>query len=103
MQLSHGPSAVLDDPNPVSVAEVVPVLARRAGLHDLATEHPSVPGQFRATTTTATIRAHLIAVPARVARSARPHVLPLPDRWPWQHAWAALHAAAAGPPATATT
>ena len=44
MQASHSVSAVFDDPNLVSVAGLVPALARRAGLHDLAAEHLSVPG-----------------------------------------------------------
>lgn len=48
MQLSHTPqacSAVFDDPNLVSSAGLVPVLAlaRSAGLHELADEHLSVP------------------------------------------------------------
>ena len=48
MQLSHtsrGTSAVFDDPNLVSAAGLVPVLAlaRSAGLHELADEHLSVP------------------------------------------------------------
>ena len=48
MQLSHTPqacSAVFDDPNLVSSAGLVPVLAlaRSAGLHALADEHLSVP------------------------------------------------------------
>jgi hypothetical protein len=45
---------------------------------------------FHARATTATIRAHLIAVPARMARPARRPVLHLPQRWPWQHAWQQL-------------
>src|SRR5450830_1398855 len=46
MQVSHSVSAVFDDPNLVSVAGLVPVLALapRAGLADLAAEHLSVPG-----------------------------------------------------------
>jgi hypothetical protein len=36
--------------------------------------------------TTATIRAQLINVPARLARSARRLVLHLPDSWPWERA-----------------
>ena len=44
MQASDSVSAVFDDPNLVSVAGLVLALARRAGLHDLATEHLSVPG-----------------------------------------------------------
>ncbi|WP_330351322.1 transposase [Streptomyces sp. NBC_00582] len=38
------------------------------------------------TTTTTTLRAHLVRVPARIARSARRITLHLPDNWPWQHA-----------------
>lgn len=49
-------------------------------------------GTFHARATTATIRAHLITVPARVARSARRLILHLPELWPWQPAWACLHA-----------
>src|SRR5665647_1596106 len=59
--------------------------------------------KFHARATTATIRAQLIAVPARIARSARRSCLHLPAHWPWQDPWTALHAAATGPPATATT
>jgi hypothetical protein len=39
---------------------------------------------FRARARTATIRAHLISVPARLARSAHRLVLHLPQHWPWQ-------------------
>jgi len=58
---------------------------------------------FHAKATTATIRRHLIAVPARLARSARRLALHLPQDWPWQPAWEALFAAACGPPTPATT
>jgi hypothetical protein len=57
---------------------------------------------FHAKATTATIRAHLVAVPARVARSARRLRLHLPQRWPWEHAWQAMFTAANGPPNLAT-
>lgn len=53
---------------------------------------------FHAKATTATIRAQLIAVPARLARSARRLRLHLPERWPWQTAWAQLFQATCGPP-----
>jgi hypothetical protein len=56
---------------------------------------------FHAKAATATIRAHLIAVPARIARSARRLTLHLPAGWPWQQHWLALHAAAHPPPSTA--
>ena len=39
---------------------------------------------FHARATTATLRAQLINVPARLAHSARKLVLHLPKRWPWQ-------------------
>jgi hypothetical protein len=58
---------------------------------------------FHAEATTATIRAQLIAVPARLARSARRVVLHLPCDWPWESAWQQLFTAAAatGPPRAA--
>jgi hypothetical protein len=40
--------------------------------------------------TTATIRRKLIAVPARIATSARRITMHLPQAWPWQDAWTAL-------------
>ena len=49
--------------------------------------------------TTGTLRAQLIHVPARLARSARRLVLHLPHRWPWQHAFEQLFTATTGPPA----
>jgi DDE family transposase len=42
---------------------------------------------FHAKATTATLRTHLVQVPARIARSARRITLHLPHNWPWQHAW----------------
>ena len=48
----------------------------------------------------ATIRTHLIAVPARIANTARTWHLHLPRDWPWARAWTALHTPALGPPAT---
>ena len=56
---------------------------------------------FHARATTATIRTHLIAVPARIARSARRLRLHLPERWPWEHPWQAMFTATGGPPAPA--
>jgi len=58
---------------------------------------------FHAKATTATIRAHLINLPARLARSARRLVLHLPKDWPWQDAWKALLTSTSGPPGTAST
>jgi hypothetical protein len=43
--------------------------------------------------TTTTIRRKLLAVPARIASSARRIHLHLPSRWPWEAAWSALYEA----------
>jgi hypothetical protein len=60
-------------------------------------------GGAHARATTATLRTQLIAVAARIARSARRLVLHLPRDWPWQTGWQRLFAAACcGPPAAAT-
>jgi hypothetical protein len=45
---------------------------------------------FHAKATTGTIRAQLINVPARLARSARRLTLHLPSSWPWERAWQQL-------------
>jgi hypothetical protein len=56
---------------------------------------------FHARATTGTIRAQLINIPGRLARSARRLTLHLPAAWPWEQAWQRLLAAARhGPPAT---
>ena len=57
---------------------------------------------FHARATTATIRAQLISIPARVVRSARRVRLRLPANWPWAGTWLDLLTAATGPPATAS-
>jgi len=56
---------------------------------------------FHARATTGTIRAQLINVPARLARSARKLRLRLPKHWPWEPAWTQLFDATLGPPLTA--
>ncbi|MER6723887.1 IS1380 family transposase, partial [Streptomyces halstedii] len=53
---------------------------------------------FHARATTVTLRAHLVHVPARIARSARRLTLHLPQRWPWQHAWTQLFVTVHAPP-----
>jgi hypothetical protein len=57
---------------------------------------------FHAKATTATIRTQLIAVPVRLARSARRLRLHLPRDWPWRTAWTELFDATCGPPTAAT-
>jgi hypothetical protein len=49
----------------------------------------------------ATLRRHLITVPARLARPQHRPVLHLPAHWPWADAWQRLWTAAADPPAAA--
>ncbi len=61
--------------------------------HNLTRAAGTLAGVVHARATTATIRAHLINVPARVARSARRATLHLPEQWPWHDAWTGLHAA----------
>ena len=60
-------------------------------------------GPTLAKSTTATIRRKLIAVPARVAYSARRLTLHLPTGWPWATDWTQLFTRVCGPPASATT
>jgi hypothetical protein len=50
---------------------------------------------------TATLRAQLINVAARLATSARRATLHLPTAWPWATAWQQLFTAATGPPTAA--
>jgi hypothetical protein len=57
---------------------------------------------FHARATTATIRRHLINVPARPVRSARRIHLRLPTNWPWAADWLDLFTAALAPPTAAT-
>ena len=49
----------------------------------------------------ATLRRHLIAVPARLARPQRRPVLHLPEHWPWHAAWQRLWTNVADPPKAA--
>jgi hypothetical protein len=48
--------------------------------------------------TTATVRRKLVAVPARVATSARRVTLHLPAAWPWESAWTRLFTRVSDPP-----
>jgi hypothetical protein len=59
------------------------------------------PGLAKATT--ATIRRKLIAIPARIASSARRVTLHLPAHWSWESAWSDLFNRACGPPTAPTT
>ena len=63
----------------------------------------TIAGGKHAKATTATIRRRIIAVPARIASSARRLTLHLPIAWPWQDAWQTVFDKALGPPAIAST
>jgi Transposase DDE domain group 1 len=60
-------------------------------------------GPNLARATTATIRRKLIAVPARIASSARRLTVHLPTSWPWETEWTELFTRVCGPPAPAST
>jgi hypothetical protein len=62
----------------------------------------TVAGHGLAKAVTGTIRRTLIAVPARIACSARRVTLHLPTAWPWQSAWTTLFTQTCGPPRPAT-
>jgi hypothetical protein len=68
--------------------------------HNLTRAIGTLASAFHARATTSTIRAHLINVPARLARGARRLTLHLPQGWPWQAAWTGLHTAVHRPAAT---
>lgn len=92
--LAHLPSASFQANNAwLTLAAMAHNLTRAAGC---------AASPFHARAETATIRAHLVAVPARVARSARRVVMHLPLNWPWQTASQHLFATAHGPPLPAT-
>lgn len=63
----------------------------------------TITGPALARATTATIRRKLIAVPARIASSARRVTLHLPTAWPWETAWTQMFAHGCGPPTPATS
>ena len=68
--------------------------------HNLLRAAGTLIGGSHAVARGATLRRHLIAVPARLARPARRLVLHLPAHWPWAHQWTTLWNAATGPPTT---
>jgi hypothetical protein len=72
-------------------------LALAAIAHNLTRAAGSLASAFHAKARTGTIRATLIAVPARIASSARRVRLHLPARWPRAHAWENLWAATGHP------
>lgn len=61
--------------------------------HNLTRTAGVLAGGSHARATTATLRAHLINIPGRLARTARRLTVHLPRRWPWQIAVTNLHTA----------
>ena len=70
--------------------------------HNLMRAAGCLASAFHAKATTGTIRAQLITIPARIARSARRIVLHLPTDWPWEHPWHGLFTACCDPPPAVT-
>ena len=88
--LAHLPSGVFTANAAWLVLAVIAFnLARAAGTL-------AAPELARATT--ATLRRKLVAVPARVATSARRVTLHLPAAWPWETAWTTLFTRVSDPP-----
>ncbi len=91
--LAHLPSGVFAANSAWLVLAVIAFnLTRTAGV---LADH----GGRLAKATTATIRRTLIAMPARLARSARRLRLHLPVAWPWENAFTLLFTIAHAPPA----
>ena len=87
--LAHCPSGSFSANSAWSILAAVAFnLTRAAGV---------LASRFHARARMATLRAHLIAVPARIANRARTWMLHLPRNWPWQQAWEALFDTAGGP------
>ena len=69
--------------------------------HNLLRAAGTLASTFHAKARGATLRRHLINVPARLARpQGRPTLHP-PEHWPWAHPFTALHTTSTGPPAAA--
>jgi hypothetical protein len=69
--------------------------------HNLLRATGSLASTFHTKARGATLRRHLVCVPARLARPQGHAVLHLPEHWPWADTLTALHAATTGPPTAA--
>src|SRR3954453_24262342 len=94
--LAHLPSGVFNANAAWLVCAVMAVNLTRAAA-------PLTRTAALAKATTATLRRKLVAVPARIATSARRIHLYLPSRWPWEAAWSALYEAVFLRPAATVT
>jgi hypothetical protein len=72
-------------------------LALAAISHNLLRAAGTLAAGIHATARPATLRARLVNIPARIARSARRITLHLPTNWPWRTASEQLHTAALHP------
>jgi hypothetical protein len=66
--------------------------------HNLIRAAGCLTGPWHAKARTATIRRHLITVPARIAHRARRVIVHLPAHWPWQQHWQSLFDRVHAPP-----
>jgi hypothetical protein len=66
--------------------------------HNLLRTLGTLASQAHARARTTTLRRQLIAVPARLTRTARTLTLRLPQNWPWQDSWHGLFTSTADPP-----
>jgi hypothetical protein len=73
-------------------------LACAAMAHNLTRAAGHLAAPHYATARAATIRREIVNVAARLAHRARTIHLHLPERWPWQNAWANLFTAVHAPP-----
>jgi hypothetical protein len=69
--------------------------------HNLLRAAGTLAGPTHAVARGATLRRHLITVPARLARPQHHRVMHLPAHWPWATVWTDLWHAALGPPVPA--
>jgi hypothetical protein len=67
--------------------------------HNLLRAAGSLTSRFHAKARGATLRRHLVCVPARLARPQGHPGVRLPAHWPWADAVTVLHTATTGPPA----
>ena len=91
--LAHLPSGCFDANHAWAVCAAI--------CHNLLRATGSLASIFHGKARGATLRRHLICVPARLARPQGRPTLHLPEHWPWADALTALHTATTGPPAAA--
>jgi hypothetical protein len=70
-------------------------------MHNLLRAAGTVIGDRHAVARGATLRRHIVLVPARLARPQRRPTLHLPEHWPWAEQWTQLWTAAHDPPTAA--